>query len=106
MVSAKKLVLMARKWQRMAALARKRLITSAPAKDTEGSSCSSTSSSVAGKGHCAVYSADGRRFEVPLAYLGTAVFSGLLSMSREEFGAASRITLPCDAVVVEYVMCL
>ncbi|XP_062199006.1 auxin-responsive protein SAUR36-like [Phragmites australis] len=106
MISAKRLVQMAKKWQRMAALARKRL-TSTPAKETEGSCGASTS--VAGKGHCVVYSADGRRFEVPLACLGTTVFGELLTMSQEEFGFAGddgRITLPCDATVMEYVMCL
>ena len=105
MVSAKRLVQMAKKWQRMAALARRRITS--PAKETEGSSCST--SSVAGKGHCVVYSADGRRFEVPLAYLDTAIFGELLSLSQEEFGFASddgRITLPCEAAVMEYVMCL
>ncbi|KAJ1290667.1 hypothetical protein BS78_02G262900 [Paspalum vaginatum] len=106
MVSAKRLVQMAKKWQRMAALARKR-ITLAPAKQAEGSPCST--SSVASKGHCVVYSAEGRRFEVPLAYLGTAIFGELLSLSQEEFGFAGedgRITLPCEAGVMEYVMCL
>jgi hypothetical protein len=64
---------------------------------------------VAGKGHCVVYSADGRRFEAPLAYLGTAIFGELLRLSQEEFGFAGddgRITLPCDAAVMEYVLCL
>jgi len=106
MISAKRLVQMAKKWQRMAALARKRLTTT-PGKEADGSCGASTS--VAVKGHCVVYSSDGRRFEVPLAYLGTAVFSELLSMSQEEFGFAGddgRITLPCDAAVMEYVMCL
>ncbi|OEL17393.1 Auxin-responsive protein SAUR36 [Dichanthelium oligosanthes] len=106
MISAKRLAQMARKWQRMSALARKRL-TSTPAKETDGTSCST--SSVAGKGHCVVYSADGRRFEVPLAYLDTAILGELLSMSQEEFGFAGdegRITLPCDAKVMEYAMCL
>ena len=105
MVSAKRLVQMAKKWQRMAALARRRITS--PAKETEGSSCSI--SSVAGKGHCVVYSADGRRFEVPLAYLGTAIFGELLSLSQEEFGFAGddgRITVPCEAAVMEYVMYL
>ncbi|CAL5063045.1 unnamed protein product [Urochloa decumbens] len=106
MVSAKRLVQMAKKWQRMAALARKRL-TSVPTNETEVLCGASTS--VAGKGHCVVYSSDGRRFEVPLAYLGTAVFGELLSMAQEEFGFAGddgRISLPCDAAVMEYVMCL
>jgi len=65
---------------------------------------------VESKGHCAVYTADGARFEVPLAFLGTAVFAELLRMSREEFGFAGgdggRIMLPCDAAVMEYAMCL
>jgi len=107
MISAKTLVQMAKKWQRMAALARKRL-TATPGKEAADGSCGA-STSVAIKGHCVVYSSNGRRFEVPLAYLGTAVFSELLSMSQEEFGFAGddgRITLPCDAAVMEYVMCL
>ncbi|CAD6218252.1 unnamed protein product [Miscanthus lutarioriparius] len=106
MISAKRLVQMARKWQRIASLARKRVMPIL-AKESEGS-CS-TPTSVAGKGHCVVYSADGLRFEVPLAYLGTVVFSELLMLSREEFGFESddgKITLPCDAAVMEYVMCL
>jgi len=106
MISAKRLVQMAKKWQRMAALARKRLTTT-PGKEADGSCGASTS--VAVKGHCVVYSSDGRRFEVPLAYLGTAVFSELLRMSQEEFGFAGdngRITLLCDAAVMKYVMCL
>lgn len=65
---------------------------------------------MAAKGHFVVYTADEVRFEVPLPYLGTVVFSELLRMSQEEFGFAGvhdgRITLPCDAAVMEYVMCL
>ena len=108
MISAKpkRLVQMAKKWQRMAALPRKRLTTT-PRKEADGSCVASTSVGV--KGHCVVYSSDGRRFEVPLAYLGTVVFCELLMLWQEEFGFASddgKITLPCDAAVVEYVMCL
>jgi hypothetical protein len=64
---------------------------------------------VASKGHCVVYSADGRRFEVPLVYLSTTVFGELLTMSQEEFEFTcdcARITLPCDAAVMEYILCL
>jgi hypothetical protein len=55
-----------------------------------------------------MYTADGRRFEVPLAFLATTIFAELLRMSQEEFGFTSDggITLPCDAEVMEYVMCL
>lgn len=67
-------------------------------------------STVANEGHCVVYTADGARFKVPLAYLGTTVFGKLLRMSVEEFGFVNgdggRIILPCDAAVMEYVMCL
>ncbi|XP_020173545.1 auxin-responsive protein SAUR36 [Aegilops tauschii subsp. strangulata] len=107
MMSAKTLARLAKKWQRVAAIGKKRL-TWSPSTSTEeaGGSCAS----VAGKGHCIVYTADGARFEVPLAFLGTTVFSELLRMSQEEFGFAGvdggRITLPCDASVMEYAMCL
>ena len=54
-----------------------------------------------------MYSADSRRFEVPLVYLGTMVFSELLDMSQAEFGFSGiggKITLLCDAAAMEYVM--
>ena len=102
MISTKRIPQLAKKWQRMAALGRKRLTW-----QKEADECCT---SVASKGHCAVYTADGARFEVPLAFLGTAVFAELLRMSREEFGFAGgdggRIMLPCDAAVMEYAMCL
>ncbi|KAF0910684.1 hypothetical protein E2562_004676 [Oryza meyeriana var. granulata] len=103
MIQPKKLAQMTRKIQQ-------RMMTSNGGRqkaDTTGDCCSTAS--IAGKGHCEVYTADGARFEVPLAYLGTAVFGELLKMSQEEFGLTSddgRITLPCDASVMEYVLCL
>ncbi|RCV12777.1 hypothetical protein SEVIR_2G306100v4 [Setaria viridis] len=102
MISTKRIALLSKQWQRMAALGRKQLAWRTA---KEANECCT---SVAGKGHCVVYSADGRRFEVPLVYLGTTVFAELLQMSQEEFGFVSdgRITLPCDAAVMEYAMCL
>ncbi|KAL6656422.1 hypothetical protein ACP70R_007248 [Stipagrostis hirtigluma subsp. patula] len=102
MTSVKRIAQLAKKWQRMATLGRKRLNWATAKEDNE--SCTSVTS----KGHCVVYTADGRRFEVPLAYLGKTVFEELLQMSQEVFGFASdgRITLPCDAAVMEYAMCL
>uniref|UniRef100_A0A0D9XGB1 Auxin-responsive protein n=1 Tax=Leersia perrieri TaxID=77586 RepID=A0A0D9XGB1_9ORYZ len=101
MISARRLAQLVKKWQRMAVLGRKRLTM----KGKENKECST---SVAGKGHCVMYTADGSRFEVPLACLSTAVFSELLRMSQEEFGFTKdgRIMLPCDAAVMEYAMCL
>ncbi|XP_052168724.1 auxin-responsive protein SAUR36-like [Oryza glaberrima] len=106
MISAKRIAQLAKKWRRMAALGRKRLTMSSTAMATEEAQGCSTA--VAGKGHCAIYTADGARFEVPLAYLGTAVLGELLTMSREEYGFSGdgKITLPCDAMVMEYVLCL
>ena len=93
---------MIKKWQRVAAIRRKRLMW------TSAKEVDECCTSVAVKGHCAMYTAEGRRFEVPLAYLSTPIIGELLRMSQEEFGFASdgKITLPCDAAVMEYVMCL
>lgn len=95
MIHPKRFTQLLRKWQRVRMISR------------DDEACCTTSQ-VADKGHCTVYTADGRRFEVPLAYLGTTVFGELLRMSREEFGFTcdGRITLPLDAVAMEYVMCL
>ncbi|XBH93980.1 hypothetical protein VPH35_084823 [Triticum aestivum] len=97
MMSTKTFARLAKKWQKVVAMRRKRLT---------GTSCFS----VDGKGHCIVYTADGVRFEVPLAFLGTTVFGELFRMSQEEFGFTGvdsrRITLPCDASVMEYALCL
>jgi hypothetical protein len=104
MISTKRIAQLARKWQRMAAFGRKRLTWRAAA--MEADECCT---SVASKGHCTVYTADGVRFEVPLVCLGTAVFAELLRMSQEEFGFGGddgKITLPCDAAVMNYAMCL
>ncbi|XP_006660938.1 auxin-responsive protein SAUR36-like [Oryza brachyantha] len=102
MISARRLAQPAKKWQRMVTLGRKRLAMKA--KENEEECCTS----VAGKGHCVMYTTEGSRFEVPLAYLGTVVFTELLRMSQEEFGFTSdgRIMLPCDAAVMEYAMFL
>ncbi|CAL5073005.1 unnamed protein product [Urochloa decumbens] len=102
MISAKRVAQMTKKWQMMGVLREKRLSWGAA---KEADECCT---SVAGKGHCVVYTVDGMRFEVPLVYLSKTVFTELLQMSHEEFGFTShgRITIPCDAAVMEYVMCL
>ena len=101
MAGTKRLAQLAKKWQRAEVLGRKRLTVTA--KEDEG--CCTP---VPAKGHCIMYTADGGRFEVPLVYLSTTIFGELLRMSQEEFGFASdaKITLPCDAAVMEYAMCL
>ncbi|CAL5087038.1 unnamed protein product [Urochloa decumbens] len=102
MINAKRIAQLAKKWQRMAALGRKRLSWGVA---KEADECCA---SMASKGHCVVYTADKSRFEVPLAYLGTPLFAELLRISQEEFGFMTngRITLPFDAAVMDYAMCL
>ncbi|KAK1589064.1 hypothetical protein Q3G72_019960 [Acer saccharum] len=98
MINPKKLIKFARKWQRVAALRRKRI--SLPGLNTS----SSSTAPVADKGHFVVYTADQRRFVLPISYLSNQIFQELLRMSEEEFGLPSNgpITLPCDAVFIDY----
>lgn len=101
MISSKKLAQLSKKWQAVGTIGRRR----ATIVDKEiHPSCRI----VADKGHCVVYSSDGRRYEIPLVCLRTTVFQELLRMSQEEFGFTNdgRITLTCDTAVMEYVMCL
>ncbi|KAF7841686.1 auxin-responsive protein SAUR68-like [Senna tora] len=101
MVSAKRLVDMARKWQKMAAGKRKRITY--PRRRNMDMHYSGAS-----KGHFAVYSVDHKRFMVPLKHLSNDVFKELLKWSEEEFGLCSDgpIRLPCDGVLLEYVISL
>ncbi|TMW84146.1 hypothetical protein EJD97_025718 [Solanum chilense] len=106
MLSAKKLIKMARRWQKFAAMQRKRI--SFPRNGSDADSCSTSSSSIVEKGHFVVYTTDQARFVVPLAYLETEVIRELLSMSEEEFGLPSGgpITLPCDSAFTSYIISL
>ncbi|XP_049403273.1 auxin-responsive protein SAUR68-like [Solanum stenotomum] len=106
MLSAKKLIKMARKWQKFAAMERKRI--SFPRNGSDVDSCSASSSSIVQKGHFVVYTADQSRFVVPLAYLENEVIRQLLSMSEEEFGLprGGPITLPCDSAFMSYIISL
>nr|GMC82994.1 auxin-responsive protein SAUR68-like [Ipomoea batatas] len=104
MISSKKLIKLAKRWQKFAAIRRKRI--SFPSLYDDADSCS-TSSAVY-KGHFTIYTADQKRFVVPLSYLENEIIRQLLSMSEEEFGLPSDgpITLPCDAVFMEYIISL
>ncbi|KDP29986.1 hypothetical protein JCGZ_18753 [Jatropha curcas] len=63
---------------------------------------------MAEKGHLAVYSADRKRFLLPLEYLNNEIIIELFNMAEEEFGQPSKgaLTLPCDAEQMEYVISL
>ncbi|KAL0412357.1 UNVERIFIED_CONTAM: Auxin-responsive protein SAUR67 [Sesamum radiatum] len=103
MISAKKLITMTKTWRKYAALQRKRISLH---RDGPESCC--TSLPVVNKGHFAVYTADHRRFVLPLAYLNNSLFRQLLKMSEEEYGLPSNgpIVLPCDSLFMDYAICL
>ena len=60
MINSKKLIKMARKWQKVAAIGRKRISLQRTNRDVDADCCST--SSVADKGHFVVYSSDRKRF--------------------------------------------
>ena len=93
---------MARKWQKMAAMKRKRISLPRTNEVLDADSCST--SAVAEKGHFVVYSADRKRFEFPLVYLKNEIFRELLQVSEEEFGIkiVGPIILPFDSVFMDY----
>ncbi|KAI3446315.1 hypothetical protein Pfo_002980 [Paulownia fortunei] len=106
MISPRKLIKMARKWQRVAALRRKRI--SFLRNIEEVSTSDDQSLELAEKGHFIVYTNDKRRFAFPIVYLNSSIFKELLRMSEEEFGLPSDgpITLPCDSQFMGYVTSL
>ncbi|KAJ0964014.1 hypothetical protein J5N97_029136 [Dioscorea zingiberensis] len=91
---------MAKKWQKVTSFKRK---ISSPRADECADFSACSTSSVAEKGHFFVYTSDGKRFMVPLAYLDNNIFKELLKISEEEFGLPGDgpITLPCDAKAEE-----
>ncbi|XP_031477761.1 auxin-responsive protein SAUR64-like [Nymphaea colorata] len=104
MISTKRLVQMARKWQKMAARGRKRISFGVVPK----SNSSKKVAAIAEKGHFVAYASDGKRYMVPLACLQRPIFQELLKMAEEEFGLSinGAITFPCDSTVVDYIMSL
>ncbi|RVW48237.1 Auxin-responsive protein SAUR65 [Vitis vinifera] len=97
MINPKKLIKMARKWQKMAAMRRKRISLPRTDEVLDADRCST--SSVADKGHFVVCSADKKRFVIPLVYLNNEIFRGLLQVSEEEFGI--QITGPSYCHVIQ-----
>ncbi|XVF45620.1 hypothetical protein PTKIN_Ptkin02bG0221300 [Pterospermum kingtungense] len=108
MISAKKLIKLARKWQKLAAMKRRRITSSRTSTGdiVDTNSCSSSTSSRVEKGHFVVYSADEKRFVLPLEYLKNQIVMELFKSAEEEFGLPSNgnLTLPCDATFIEYVI--
>ncbi|KAL3539130.1 hypothetical protein ACH5RR_002496 [Cinchona calisaya] len=109
MINTRKLLKMARKWQARAALGRKRLLFPGSNNGEVGSSSSSgCPSTVAKKGHFVVYTADEKRYCIPISYLNNHIFRELFRMAEEEFGLPcdGPITFPCDAVIMDYLISL
>ncbi|KAJ9152426.1 hypothetical protein P3X46_025993 [Hevea brasiliensis] len=105
MISPRKLIKIARKWQKIAAMRRKR-ISFPRLKGNRNTDFSQASS--AGSGNFVIYTIDGIRFVIPLAYLSSDIFRELFKMSEEVFGLPSEgpIKLPCDAVFMGYTVSL
>ncbi|KAL4318515.1 hypothetical protein GQ457_18G018770 [Hibiscus cannabinus] len=106
MISAKKLIKLAKRWQQMASIRRKRITIPRTTADAETNSCST--SSVVDKGHFVVYSVDHKRFVLPLEYLKNNIVMELFNLAEEEFGLPSNgiLLMPCDANFMEYVIAL
>ncbi|KAI4375799.1 hypothetical protein MLD38_013625 [Melastoma candidum] len=104
MISSKKILQLARKWQRAAAIGKKR-ISLGRMSSKKCSGCTEEPS-IARKGHFAVYTTDGKRFEVPLSYLAKGVIRELFVLAEEEFGISGEgpIVLPLDASSLEYII--
>ncbi|KAL5983614.1 hypothetical protein ACLOJK_017702 [Asimina triloba] len=105
MVNPKKLIAMARKWQKLAATGRKRISMPRARAGVDGDACKNSASS---KGHFIIYTTDGRRSAVPLAYHNTLIFQQLFRMSEDEFGLPrdGPITMPFDANFMDYIVSL
>ena len=107
MISTKKLIKLARKWQKIAVIRRKRITSPQTIiESTDASSCST--SSKAEKGHFVVYSTDRKRFLLPLEYLNNELIRELFDIAKDEFGLASNrpLTLPCEAELLQYAISL
>ncbi|GFY94519.1 SAUR-like auxin-responsive protein family [Actinidia rufa] len=106
MISPRKLIKMARNGQKIAAMKTKRISFPRHNRDVDDGSCST--SSVADKGHFVAYTADQKRFMIPLAYLNNEILKELFKLSEEVFGHPSDgpITLPCDSIFMEYIVLL
>ncbi|KAI4339624.1 hypothetical protein MLD38_024542 [Melastoma candidum] len=106
MISRRRHLQMARKWQQAAAIGRKMI--SFRSMSVKRNSGLQNEGPAVRNGHFAVYTSDSRRFVIPLSFLGNRVIQELFSVSEEEFGIPGDgpIVLPIDATSMEYVISL
>ncbi|XVE67242.1 hypothetical protein DITRI_Ditri08aG0144500 [Diplodiscus trichospermus] len=104
MISAKKLIKLARKWQKLVAIKQKKITL--PRK--------MLMQTIAAhhqpwrKGHFVVYSVDQKRFVLPLEFLKNEIVMELFNLAQEDFGLPGNglLILPCNATFMEYVIAL
>ncbi|KAL5983615.1 hypothetical protein ACLOJK_017703 [Asimina triloba] len=91
--------------KKLAATGRKRISMPRPRAGVDGDACKNSASS---KGHFIIYTTDGRRSAVPLAYHNTPIFQQLFRMSEDEFGLPrdGPITMLFDAIFMDYIVSL
>ncbi|KAL6012233.1 hypothetical protein ACLOJK_002711 [Asimina triloba] len=96
MISPKILVAIARRWQKLAAIGRRRISMSKP-------NCEPCNKSTPSKGHFTVSTTDGRRFAIHLAYHNSPIVQELFKLSEDEYGLPSDgpITIPCEAAFMQ-----
>ncbi|XP_024990777.1 auxin-responsive protein SAUR68-like [Cynara cardunculus var. scolymus] len=88
---------MARKWQNLVALRRKRIAFPRAVDGGRGAT-------IVDKGCFVVYASDGVRFVIPLDYLKNDIFQAILVMAEEEYGLQNDgpIRLPLRATFMNY----
>ncbi|GKV23933.1 hypothetical protein SLEP1_g33605 [Rubroshorea leprosula] len=93
MISSKKLFKIARNWQKLATIKRKRIVL--PTLQTD-------------KGHFVINTTNQKRFVIPLEYPGNSTFSELLKITEEQFGfpGDGPTTSPCESEVMDYIILL
>ncbi|XWS55149.1 hypothetical protein CRYUN_Cryun10bG0150000 [Craigia yunnanensis] len=80
MISAKKLIKLAKKWQKLASIKQKKITLPRMSLDVDANDCSTTS--IIEEGHFEVYSADQKRFMLPLEYLEKEIVRVIQSSRR------------------------
>ncbi|KAM3203199.1 auxin-responsive protein SAUR68-like [Capsicum annuum] len=104
--STKKFIKMARRWQKFAAMQRKKMSFTRNGSDAD--SCSTPSPSIVRKGNFVMYKIDQTCFAIPLDYLENEVIRQLIILSEEEFGLsnAGPITGLCNSSFMDYIILL
>ncbi|KAL4319041.1 hypothetical protein GQ457_18G018730 [Hibiscus cannabinus] len=85
--------ILAKKWQKLASIRRKRTHYQEPRRDSETNGLQHIT--VVDKGHFVVYSVDQKRFVLPLEYLKNSIMMELFNLAEEEFGLPGNGFFSC-----------